>query len=99
MSADQLIRLPRGTHAGPSGSTATAPAEKGRSKMAVLRAVVGHRPGGRQSSLHHLPHLCPSTEITFQSRVVATAPARSIWALVSFPWWAGCASQKKTSRP
>src|SRR5665647_3400073 len=47
----------------------------------------------------HAPHFSPSTLTTFQSRVVATTPPRSIRALVSIASCDGCASHMYTSRP
>lgn len=40
------------------------------------------------------PHFSPSAATTFQSRVVATTPLRSIRALVSFASCDGCASHR-----
>jgi len=51
-----------------------------------------HRFGKEQIESSHAPHISPKTLTTFQSRVVATTPPRSIRAFVSVASCEGCAS-------
>ena len=54
----------------------------------------GRRFGKEPIESLQLPHFSPSAATTFQSRVVATTPLRSIRALVSFASCEGCVSHR-----